>query len=80
MSARHKATECAQIDIVARSVVPTELTGSDLQRIVLAQDAPQVVQFAAQIGECLPITRLGPELSRDCRPILRPACAGNQRP
>jgi hypothetical protein len=64
---RRLAKELAQIDIVARSVVPTELTGSDLQRIVLAQDAPQIVQFAAQIGERLPITRLGPELPRDRR-------------
>jgi hypothetical protein len=36
------------------------------------------VQLAAQLGERLPITGLGPELSRDCRPIMRPACAGNQ--
>src|SRR5512133_1964043 len=79
LSGSRLAEECAQIDIVAPSVVPTELTWSDLQRIVLAQDPPQVVQFAAQIGERLPITRLGPELPRDRRPILRPAGAGNQQ-
>jgi hypothetical protein len=63
---------------VAPSVVPTELTESDLQS-VLAQDAPQVVQFPAQIGKCLPITGLGPELSRDRRSILQPPGSGNQQ-
>ena len=78
LSGSRLAEERAQINIVAPSVVPTELTWSDLQGIVLAENPPQVVQLPAQIGERLPVTRLGPELSRDDCPILRPACASNQ--
>jgi hypothetical protein len=73
------AEESAQINIVAPSVVPTKLTWSDLQRIVLAQDAPEVVQFAAQIGKRLRIARLGPKQPRDSHPVLRPPAAGNQQ-
>ena len=63
--------EDAHVDAARLRVTPAQIPGRHHERWVVSQDLAQVVQFAAQVGQCLRIRGLGPEQAGDTLPGLR---------
>ena len=61
--------ECPHVRVTGRPVHPAQVPGRDLQRAVLAKHLAQVMQFAAQVGQCLRVAGFRPQQAGD--PLAR---------
>jgi hypothetical protein len=66
--------ELPDVDSAGRCVLPAQIPRRDDQRRLAAENLPQVVQLAAQVGQRLRPRRIRPEQAGDALPALR--CAG----
>ena len=63
--------EDAHVDAACLRVTPAQFPRTHHERWLVPQDLAQVVEFAAQVGQCLRIRGLGPKQATDTLPGLR---------